>query len=811
MRNIDENGDVRNSGNKSKVNIKLYASRLKNVAGAFKGTSDPYAVVTLLAGGPNEIPRVLGKTEVIKNSLSPDWITQFTVDYEFGKETRINIGIFDEVRKTGKHKPMGSAQFELGEILGSRGNVKAKSLKTGGTLFCRVTKTADEDYGILQLQLRGEDLKVSEGGGLFGRGKPDPFFILNAQSAHAGGNRVWHQEYRSEVSRENDRPQWNRLEISMERICGGDRDRAIQIEVYSWEKNGNHKRVGKFETSVNGMLTAANVSDRGLELVSKGKSSGKIFVLQAYVIGGSALPPSMPLGITASAPPISITPSDPSTGTSSELSASLPATSTSSENSLPEPLPPPMLPSVSSYPITISDSASSLPPAIPPPAFDLSEGPKFGPSGDLSEDMGRLDISSRKPSAPYGSPPRRKKKAEFVDYISGGLEMNLSIAIDFTGSNGDPRIPGTLHHINRSGELNDYEKAITAVGSVIARYDSDQRFPVLGFGAKYDGSIRHCFQVGSSSELAGLKGVLEGYRSVFSTGLTMSGPTVFAEVIQHAAIQAQREFERKQSLGKQSYSILLILTDGAVTDEQQTTVALKYASSAPLSIVIVGVGNDNFSKMKFLDTVHKEDSDMRDIVKFVEFNRFRNDRAGLTLETLSEIPSQVVQFFHEKGIQPLPPVSGSMTDVFADAYNSADDIELDFDFGEDGSIRLANSKQATWNATQYGDAALFMTNSPTTFSGNSSVYGVSSTSPYNVSTNVSLSPGREKPKLSPYVGTASTNSSNRSSEEIVVQVKVPANVQPGSQLRIRNPMNGNEKVVVVPMGVPPGGTFSALV
>jgi len=38
--------------------------QLKNVAGAFKGTSDPYAVVTLLANSPNEKPRVLGKTEV---------------------------------------------------------------------------------------------------------------------------------------------------------------------------------------------------------------------------------------------------------------------------------------------------------------------------------------------------------------------------------------------------------------------------------------------------------------------------------------------------------------------------------------------------------------------------------------------------------------------------------------------------------------------------------------------------------------------------------------------------------------------------
>jgi hypothetical protein len=52
------------SNKKTKVVISVYAARLKNVAGLGKGTSDPFAICTLLAGGPQEQPRVLGKTEV---------------------------------------------------------------------------------------------------------------------------------------------------------------------------------------------------------------------------------------------------------------------------------------------------------------------------------------------------------------------------------------------------------------------------------------------------------------------------------------------------------------------------------------------------------------------------------------------------------------------------------------------------------------------------------------------------------------------------------------------------------------------------
>lgn len=57
--------DTGNGTNRtSKVHLTLHAQKLKNVAGAFKGTSDPYAVVALVANSSTEQPRVIGKTEV---------------------------------------------------------------------------------------------------------------------------------------------------------------------------------------------------------------------------------------------------------------------------------------------------------------------------------------------------------------------------------------------------------------------------------------------------------------------------------------------------------------------------------------------------------------------------------------------------------------------------------------------------------------------------------------------------------------------------------------------------------------------------
>jgi C2 domain len=142
-----------------RVQISLHAQKLKNVAGTFNGVSDPYAVVTVVANELGQQPIILGKTEVIKHSLSPYWVTTFEADYEFSKPTRINVGVYDEAKKSRSAKPMGSAVFEIGEVLGAKGNIKAKRVKDGGTIFCRIQKAPPVDAGTFNFQFRGVKLK----------------------------------------------------------------------------------------------------------------------------------------------------------------------------------------------------------------------------------------------------------------------------------------------------------------------------------------------------------------------------------------------------------------------------------------------------------------------------------------------------------------------------------------------------------------------------------------------------------------------------------------------------------------------------
>jgi hypothetical protein len=70
----------------------------------------------------------------------------------------------------------------------------------------------------------------------------------------------------------------------------------------------------------------------------------------------------------------------------------------------------------------------------------------------------------------------------------------------------------------------------------------------------------------------------------------MSGPTVFTEVIQTVAARASSAQEAAKQAGRQAYTILLILTDGAVSDVRATSACLNQVSNTPMSVVIVGVG-----------------------------------------------------------------------------------------------------------------------------------------------------------------------------------------------------------------------------
>ncbi|XP_072426402.1 copine-3-like [Chiloscyllium punctatum] len=251
------------------------------------------------------------------------------------------------------------------------------------------------------------------------------------------------------------------------------------------------------------------------------------------------------------------------------------------------------------------------------------------------------------------------KEYSFLDYIMGGCQMNFTVGIDFTGSNGDPRSPDSLHYINPNG-FNEYLMAIWSVGMVVQDYDTDKMFPALGFGAQIppNWQVSHEFSINFKPDnpyCAGVQGIVDAYHNCLPQ-VKLYGPTNFAPIINHVARFAAAAIHQPTA---SQYFILLIITDGVITDLDNTKQAIVNASKLPMSIIIIGVGGADFSAMEFLDgddgVLRSPTGEVavRDIVQFVPFRKFQNaPKEALAQSVLAEVPQQVVCYFNTHKISP---------------------------------------------------------------------------------------------------------------------------------------------------------------
>ncbi|OVA12550.1 C2 calcium-dependent membrane targeting [Macleaya cordata] len=251
-----------------------------------------------------------------------------------------------------------------------------------------------------------------------------------------------------------------------------------------------------------------------------------------------------------------------------------------------------------------------------------------------------------------------KTRYSFLDYISSGFELNFMVAVDFTASNGNPHLPTSLHYIDPSGRLNAYQQAIFEVGEVVQFYDSDKRFPAWGFGGRpINGVVSHCFNLNGSPsefEVEGVNGIMSAYSSALHN-VVLAGPTLFGKVIDRASQIAS------QSLHNQTkYFVLLIITDGVLTDLQESIDALVRASDLPLSILIVGVGGADFTQMEILDADKGKRLESstgriatRDIVQFVPMREVQGGQISIVQSLLEELPGQFLTYMRSRDIKPL--------------------------------------------------------------------------------------------------------------------------------------------------------------
>ncbi|KAM5586908.1 E3 ubiquitin-protein ligase RGLG4 [Rosa sericea] len=232
-----------------------------------------------------------------------------------------------------------------------------------------------------------------------------------------------------------------------------------------------------------------------------------------------------------------------------------------------------------------------------------------------------------------------------------GLESsNLIVGIDFTKSN---EWTGKKSFNNRSlhaiGDVpNPYEKAISIIGKTLSPFDEDNLIPCFGFGD----ATTHDQEVFSfhtdHSPCHGFEEVLTCYKRIVPA-LRLSGPTSYGPVIEAAMDIVEK------SAGQ--YHVLVIIADGQVTrsintndkelspQEEKTIKAIADASSYPLSIILIGVGDGPWEDMrKFDDKLPAREFDNFQFVNFTDIMAKQvsasEKEAAFALAALMEIPLQ---------------------------------------------------------------------------------------------------------------------------------------------------------------------------
>ncbi|XP_039627469.1 copine-9 [Polypterus senegalus] len=511
--------------------------------------SDPVVVLYVQGIGTKEW-REFGRTEVIDNTLNPDFVRKFVLDYFFEEKQNLRFDVYNVDSRSSnisKHKDfLGQTFCTLGEVIGSPGSRLERTLsgipgKKCGTIILSAEELSNcRDIATMQLCANKLDKKD-----FFG--KSDPFLVFY-RSNEDGTFTICHK---TEVVKNTLNPVWQPFTIPVRALCNGDYDRTVKVDVYDWDRDGSHDFIGEFTTSYREL--------------SRGQSQFNVYEVL---------------------------------------------------------------------------------------------NPKKKGKKKKYINSGTVTLLSFKVDSEY----------TFVDYIRGGTQLNFTVAIDFTASNGNPSQPTSLHYMNPY-QMNAYAMALKAVGEIIQDYDSDKLFPAYGFGAKLppDGKISHEFPLNGDPEnpnCVGIEGVLESYFQSLRT-VQLYGPTNFSPVINQVARSAAKVTDGSQ------YFVLLMITDGVISDMVQTKEAIVNAASLPMSVIIIGVGPAEFDAMEELDGDEVRVSSRghfaeRDIVQFVPFRDYI-DRSGnqvlsmarLAKDVLAEIPEQLLSFMKSRGIEPRPALPSS--------------------------------------------------------------------------------------------------------------------------------------------------------
>uniref|UniRef100_A0A0K0DHG2 VWFA domain-containing protein n=1 Tax=Angiostrongylus cantonensis TaxID=6313 RepID=A0A0K0DHG2_ANGCA len=251
----------------------------------------------------------------------------------------------------------------------------------------------------------------------------------------------------------------------------------------------------------------------------------------------------------------------------------------------------------------------------------------------------------------------------FLDYIVSGTQLHYEVAVDFSyafNENDQQRFDVEL------------QMAIRAIGGILRDYTPNRLFPAFGMGAKIPPTFHetHEFHLNFNVDptCRGLDGIIDAYRK--AQALVTPHWFCFGGFFFNLQPQTSKvTMSHRSGFRGLHYHVLVIFTRGTPTDIKELSAALASASSAPLSVVIVGIGSADFSQLMKLSSRRREGT------RAYAFNHLQtmlNEtgvplaeiRSRIAQKALCAIPQQMTDFMHAASIAAKPPIQVCRSPLF---------------------------------------------------------------------------------------------------------------------------------------------------
>lgn len=240
--------------------------------------SDPYCTVWMQEPRWQDVYQEVARTEVIKNSLNPQFVKKVILTYSFESVQKLKFEIWDEDIK-GKDL-LGRFETTLGDLIGKGSGRQFIGKLTGGgrnTNRGEIIIVAEELTGckqIAEIHFSAKNLlKLSR---LWSN---DPFLVISRLNEDGSYSVV----AKTEFAKKTRNPKWKPITIRATALCNGDFDRNIKIDCYDHRKGGSHKLIGTCHTSLRSLSTISD--DRApMKLMSSSGSTGILKVSKINLV-----------------------------------------------------------------------------------------------------------------------------------------------------------------------------------------------------------------------------------------------------------------------------------------------------------------------------------------------------------------------------------------------------------------------------------------------------------------------------------------------------------------------------------------------